>query len=315
MLETASWMVDASALRETLDQLHVALERPLSIVDGGLGHDRTAITASVKLVLEAMGTSQLAAPRGLVGYVPEAQVESLKELLVGLTAGWRKRVARLLGHDKLRELTRLLASPTPDLLRILGREDHENSHSDLIAWLLSPWRAPAIAPMALRQLVSKLEPPEAWRAALDSALAGGVISMRREMPIGRELANSDDWCRVDLVVSGPKFVLAVENKVWSSEHSDQTNTYWGWLEGMNCLKGGLFLSPSGLTAASPNFQAVSYLDLVSALLEGPITHPISSGEEIVLSSYLKTLARTILPVEMRAVVEAAGEKENHERSE
>jgi len=311
MVEAASWMVDAPALQQTLDRLRDALERPLSLVDSGLGHDRNAIATSLKLILAKVGSSQFAPPRGMSGYVPEAQADSLKELFVGLGVGWRKRVTRILGVAKLRELTRLLASPTPDLLRILGREDHENSHSDLIAWLLSPWRAPAIAPMALRVLVSTFEQPEAWRTTLDTALASEVISVRREMPIGRELANSDDRCRVDIVVSGPGFVLAIENKVWSSEHSDQTRTYWGWLEEMRGLKGGLFLSPSGLTAASSSFHTVSYLDLVSALLEGPAKHSISAGEEIVLSSYVKTLARTILPVEMRAVVEAAAQSEEN----
>jgi len=308
MLGASSWMVDAAALRVTLDRLRLALERPLSLVDSGLGHDRAAIATSVKLILSKLGGNHLM-PRTMVGHVPEAQVTALKDLFVGLSSGWRKRVARILGQEKLALVTRLLASPTPDLLRILGREDHENSHSDLIAWLLTPWRAPAIAPMALRRLVSSFEQPEAWRTVLDTALAADVMSIRREMPIGRELANSDDWCRVDIVVSGPGFVIAIENKVWSTEHSDQTATYWGWLEEMRCLKGGLFLSPSGLTAASPNFQAVSYLELVSALLEGPVNHAISAGEEIVLASYLKTLARTILPVEMRAVIEAAGAKE------
>jgi hypothetical protein len=41
-------------------------------------------------------------------------------------------VTRILGVDKLLAAKRLLASPSPDLLRILGREDDENSHSDLI---------------------------------------------------------------------------------------------------------------------------------------------------------------------------------------
>ncbi|MDB4963453.1 MAG: hypothetical protein JWP01_3452 [Myxococcales bacterium] len=280
----------------------------MSLVDSGLGHDRKALAASLRLILEKLGASNLT-PQTRSGFVPEAQVATLKELFVDLQVGWRKRVARVLGQDKLELITRLLASPTPDVLRILGREDHENSHSDLIAWLLTPWRAPAIAPLALRRLVGGFDQPDAWRTTLDTALATEALSIRREMPIGRELANSEDRCRVDIVVSGPGFVVAIENKVWSTEHSDQTTTYWGWLDGMRCLKGGLFVSPSGMTAASPNFHTVSYLDLVSALLEGPVKHAISATEEIVLASYLKTLARTILPVEMRAVVEAASHEE------
>ena len=115
-----------------------------------------------------------------------------------------------------------------------------------------------------------------------------------------------DLGRVDITVSGPGFFLAIENKVWSNEPSDQTNTYWHWMEPMRCLKGGLILSPSGMNAVSPQFKPISYLELVSCLVEGAALSPISNSEEIVLASYLKTLAREIIQVEMRAVKDLAG---------
>ena len=236
---------------------------------------------------------------------PDEQVRALRALFDGLQDGWNKRVARILGTPKLSLVQRLVSSPSPDVLRILGREHDENSHSDLIAWLLSPYRAPNIAPSALRALASRFSQATAWTTCIDSAVASGAISVRREMQIGRELANSSDLCRVDLVVSGPGFVLAIENKVWSYEHSDQTSTYWKWLEPMRGLRGGIFLSPNGMTATCADFLPMSYLELVSVLLEGPLSKPISSAEEIVLGSYLKTIAGFILPVEMRAALAAA----------
>jgi hypothetical protein len=155
-------------------------------------------------------------------------------------------------------------------------------------------------------LVSVLPEPHQWHARIDAAVAAGLVSIRREMRIGRELANSDDLCRADIVLSGPGFVLVIENKVWAHEHSDQTTTYWEWLSSMRCLHGGLFLSPSGLTASCSEFKAVSYLDLVSALLEEATgAKTLSSPEEIVLASYLKTLARYIVPVEINAALNAA----------
>jgi hypothetical protein len=45
--------------------------------------------------------------------------------------------------------------------------------------------------------------------------------------------------------------------------------------------------------------------LLAALLEGPAKNSVSSGEEIVLASYLKTLARYILPVEIGSALQAA----------
>jgi hypothetical protein len=195
------------------------------------------------------------------------------------------------------------------VLRILGREDDENSHSDLIAWLLHPRRAPTVAPAALHGLVERLALPADWIAKIDRNVAKQLISVRREVVLGREFADSDDLCRIDIVISGPDFVLAIENKVWSREHGDQTQAYWGWLKPMRCLRGGIFLSPGGLTASCPDFKSVSYLEMISLLLDGPSDSDMTPGEEIVLASYLKTLARHILPIEMRAVREAAQELE------
>jgi hypothetical protein len=310
MLGSASWMVDASALRDTLDRLRSALQSPVSVVrSAALGHDRTQITSSLRQILKSLEGVDWSARQVLSGFVrefrSETQLETLRDLLQGIQDGWRKRVLRVFGDDKLLALHKLLGSPSPDLLRILGREDDENSHSDLNAWLLMPRRAPTIAPFALRRLVSCFDNAPEWHARIDSAVGGDLISVRREMLIARDLGDGDDLCRVDIVVSGPGFVLAIENKVWSYEHSDQTTTYWEWLAPMACLRGGLFLSPSGVTATCSNFSPVSYLDLVAALLEGPASRPITPTEEIILASYLKTLARYILPVEMRAATAAA----------
>ena len=318
MFVAAPWKVDASALRDALDALRSALERPLVSAIGGeiLVHDRNAVAESLKVILDKLATVDLTATRALSGFVrefrPESQLQTLRDLINGLNDGWRRRVARILGDAKLDVVRRMLTSPSPDVLRILGREDDENSHSDLIAWLLNPRRAPTIAPLALAGLTRGLEERDEWMRRISAAIPRELVSVRREMLIGRELADSDDLCRVDIVVSGPGFVLAIENKVWSSEHSDQTTTYWSWLEQVDVkktLRGGLFLSPSGLTATCSNFLPVSYIDLVSALLEAPSAGPIMPTEEIVLASYLKTLARGILPVEMRAIMEAARVKE------
>jgi hypothetical protein len=110
---------------------------------------------------------------------------------------------------------------------------------------------------------------------------------------------------VDISISGPDFVLAIENKVWSREHHDQTQVYWDWIASTRGLRAGLLLSPSGLAAKCPHFGSMSYLEMISCLVSAAAANPITQSEEIVLGSYLKTLARNIIPVEMRAVRELA----------
>lgn len=314
-LAAATLAVDSTMLRRELDRLRSALERPT--VSGGVSsaalvHDQNAIAASLKHILDGLASVDMKAAGALSGVVREYRTEheatKLREVFAGLQHGWQERVRRVLGVDKLPIVAKLLRSPAPDVLRILGKEDDENAHSDLIRWLLDPKRAPVIAPHALRRLVSRLD-DDSWRSRIADAIATESLSVRREVVIAREFADGDDLCRVDITVSGPGFILGIENKVWSHEHSDQTNTYWDWMGRMRCLRGGLFLSPSGMNAACGNFKAISYLELVACLVEGPTIAPISSSEEIVLASYLKTVALDINQVEMRAVRELAASME------
>jgi hypothetical protein len=43
-----------------------------------------------------------------------------------------------LGMRRSAVLRRLLGDPAPDLLGVIRREDDENSHSDVLRWLLDP---------------------------------------------------------------------------------------------------------------------------------------------------------------------------------
>jgi hypothetical protein len=315
-IAAATLTVDAALLRSTLDRLRGALDRPHtvpSIPTGALVHDYKAVADSLRFIIERLGVVDLTAVQALSGVMQEYRTDGdarkLRQVFAGLQRGWQERVRRVLGVDKVPIVARLLASPAPDLLRILGKEDDENAHSDLIAWLLNPRKAPVVAPHALRRLAARLD-DDNWRARVADAVATDSLSIRREVKIARDFGDGNDLDRVDITISGPGFILAIENKVWSREHGDQTQVYWSWMEPMRCLRGGLFLSPSGMTASCSEFKSVSYLELVSSLVEGPSIAPLSNSEEIVLASYLKTLAREIIQVEMRAVREIATGMEN-----
>jgi hypothetical protein len=313
-LATAMLTVDAVDLQTTLDGLRAALGRTSAFVPqaGSLVHDTKAVADSLKYILERLDEVDLAATQALSGvvreYRSEHQADQLREFFAGLQRGWQSRIQEVLGAGKISVVAKLLNSPAPDVLHILGKADDENAHSDLISWLLNPRQAPVVAGHALRRLATFLD-DEDWRSRLADAVATESISVRREVVIAREFGDGDDLDRVDITVSGPGFVLAIENKVWSHEHGDQTQVYWDWIKPMRGLRGGIFLSPSGMSATCNEFKALSYLELVSCLVEGPSIAPISSSEEIVLASYLKTLAREIIQVEMRAIRELAAGRE------
>ena len=84
------------------------------------------------------------------------------------------------------------------------------------------------------------------------------------------------------------------------EHGEQTRRYWDWLSRLPILRAGIFLSPSGFPPAADAFKALSYLELLSCLLEGPLHSTPAAGELLVLSGYVKSLATGILRSELRA---------------
>lgn len=310
---SATWTMEAESLRGVLDQLHAAL--PKATADTTPDEEPLEyrlVGERLRSFLDRLEQIDLSAVKIWTDVAREGPHGShLRDVFEGIHRGLKTYVTRVLGHDKIELLLRLLSSSVPDMLNILGRSADENAHSDLIAWLLDPRRAPTIARHALRRLATYLpdHPEESWPAHLAEAVATESISIRREVVIARDFQDAGDLSRVDIVVSGPRFMLAIENKIWSREHSDQTCTYWEWLQSMPGLRGGILLSPSGMAASCGDFVSISYLDLVSCLLEGPTIEPLTSGEEIILSSYLKTLAREITQVEMRTVLELAIERE------
>jgi hypothetical protein len=199
----------------------------------------------------------------------------------------------------------MLTLRVPDLLGVLGDEENENAHSKVLRWLLDYHSAPHIASAALNALVGVFDSPDEWRKRLASARAMESLTVRREVSIGPELVETSALDRVDILISGPDFMLALENKVHSTEHNRQTWTYWNWLERQPnrraSLRGGIFLTPTGSRAACHHFRSVSYLELLALLLEGPAQGPLPNDEEVVLAGYIKTLANRVLARELRIV--------------
>jgi hypothetical protein len=232
----------------------------------------------------------------LSGRVPE-----LSSTFCGLRDALAQRLEERLGPGKIAAVRRLLIHPVPDVLGLLGKTHDENLNSAVLGWLLDPRKAPSIALPALSRLVNWLADPDAWRQSFQEAIANDSLSVRTEYTIAREWTKEQRLDRIDIVVSGPRCVLAIENKIRAREHDAQTKSYWAWLEPLPLLRGGLFLSPSGLPPLSLGFRAISYLDLLSCLLEGPVRTAPAPCDEIVFASYVKTLSKGPLQSELRHI--------------
>jgi hypothetical protein len=146
-----------------------------------------------------------------------------------------------------------------------------------------------------------LDDPEAWRGAFARAIETDCLSVRREYVVGREWLGDGTLDRIDPVLSGPGFVLAIENKIWSAEHDAQTEAYWQWLSSTRGLRAGLYLTPTGAPPSCASFKRVSYLDLIGWLLDAADRQPMSAREEAILGAYVRTLANGVLRAELRAL--------------
>jgi len=233
---------------------------------------------------------------------PVHEIAPLSRLVEDVLTSWRSRVRAVLGPNRGRALAKLLEIRVPDFLSLLEIAKRENRHSAILRWLLDPRTAPTIAPAALLALFKRLEPAEDWARSLGQALRANSVSVIREYTIAREWTEEDRLDRIDIVVLGPTFILAIENKVQAHEHGEQTRRYWEWLEPLRMQRAGIFLSPSGAVAASAAFRPMSYLDLLTCLLDGVVDQSLTAEEEIVMASYVRTLASGILRSEVQAAI-------------
>lgn len=305
-----AWMVDHAELTSVLAKLRLALQAmvnvpapsPTKLLFGryaGLA-DRLE-TLVLQLRALDLRSHAFSPEYGAVGYA-----DKLGPLIEQLRVAWKSLALATLGDQKAALLRRLLALPVPDALGILGRSRDENSHSDVLRWLLD-WRtAKRIAPAALRRLVHVFDNSADWLARIATAPVE-TISVRREVKLGRESGDYEALDRIDILISGPDFLLGIENKVESQEHGYQTTMYWNWLDELppNVLRGGIFLTPTGSSPSSSHFRSLSYLQLVEALLEAPAEDQAAAEDQLetsVLAGYLKALASDVLRYEMRAVL-------------
>jgi hypothetical protein len=288
------------SLEELLDRLHVALEgTPFSLaLPAARLESQGSLLEALRAVLEAVNRHS----PGSIVPAPGLHSEFGDAVDAALRA-WRKHVARALGQRKIAAAEKLLAGDAPDFMGILDVADDENRHSAALRWLLDPHCAPTIAGPALLALVARLDDPKRWAVEIRRAIDADALSVHREYTIAYEWTEESRLDRIDLVVSSPRFVLAIENKVRAKEHGEQTRRYWDWLSGLplTLLRAGIFLSPSGFPPASDAFRALSYLELFSCLLEGPLHSTPALEEHLFLSGYTKNLAAGILRSELRAI--------------
>jgi len=169
----------------------------------------------------------------------------------------REQFAALQRFDQdpeLDELERLMSEF--NLFRLLGLGSAEETHSRILAWLLTPRENHRLGAAFLNRFL-------AATTDLDRADADGSAAQ-----VQREWHNAVDGQggRLDLLIrdEGQRFLCAIENKVYSGEHSGQLTRYRRALENRypDFTRRYLFLSPWGILAQDAaerkHWQSVDY---------------------------------------------------------
>lgn len=142
----------------------------------------------------------------------------------------------------------------------LGVARVEIRHSNYLAWLLTPAESHGLGDLFLKALLmdilrkarqQEINPPVS-PVELDGADLGGV-EIRRE------------WRNIDLLITceEPRFLIAIENKIDSGEHSEQLQRYEEIVsnEFPNTKRLFVFLTLEGDDASDKDWVSYSYADL------------------------------------------------------
>jgi hypothetical protein len=175
----------------------------------------------------------------------------------------------------------------------LGITQNEIRHSDFLSYLLNPNENHGLGSEFLVNLLDFLmiEANNQLGINLDTELAGVKHS---EIEIRRE------WKNIDLLIVIDKLSIyfVIENKVLSSEHSNQLNRYFKLAMTEYPNYRGLFgyLTPDGQTPSNENYLAFSYRDILALIEKSLSTKLISINSDVllVIRHYIQMLRRFIL---------------------
>ena len=199
---------------------------------------------------------------------------------------------QLAQDSDLAELGRQLAEF--NLFRLLGIVGDEEKHSRVLAWLLNPRGNHQLGDAFLKGFLA---------AATGLELAGADLAA---MEVRREWRNRVDGERgfLDILIrdEGNQWLCAIENKVWTGEHSRQLTRYRRALEirYRNYDRHYIFLSPRGTPAQDAaereHWKSVGY-EVVCQVIEEIVENLGGSSSEaalVFLQQYAGAVRRGIL---------------------
>lgn len=181
-----------------------------------------------------------------------------------------KRIEALLeGYDASIKRYRSQQENSADdfsLLEVLQLTSKETRHSMALAWLLDH-DLRKLGTHAQGNLGFRLFLEQLKRLGLSMEYADCNYWVRREVVGDESIVDVEIGCR-------GRFLIHIENKIWSSEGADQTDREWADLQRRaadlnvgSAHAHALFLTPNGATPKNPRFRAIRWGHIAEVLDE------------------------------------------------
>jgi hypothetical protein len=214
---------------------------------------------------------------------PKLQIEALRRFIVEC--------------DHLRELEQIIGRF--NIFDVLKSSNNEIRHSNVLAWLLDPKGSHALRDLFLRRWLMRVyheaesdHPSSIDPVAIDTAPFRSVF-VRRE------------WHNIDLLIEietmvGQKWVICVENKVWSWQGVGQLAKYRERVEGAfpkSSKKSYILLSVRGEKPEDEPYLVGSYSQIADVLQRCLAECGASTGEaqKLLISHYHSILTSYFMP--------------------
>ena len=191
------------------------------------------------------------------------------------------------------DIKKSIGDESPNIFKILRVSNAEIRHSNFLSWLLDPTANHKLNEDVLSKFLQEIINSS---DNFDESITVEDIGIKN-VEIRRE------WENIDLLIILDEYVLCIENKIFSGEHSDQLTRYKNIVETNfpDKLQIYVYLNPFGYSSfgESDVYLPISYQVIID-ILENLNFEEIDMTVKSFIEQYLLTLKRDIMGIDENA---------------
>jgi len=212
---------------------------------------------------------------------------------------------KFLEDSNVEDIKMSIGAESPNIFKILRVANTEIRHSNFLSWLLDPKANhnlnEAVLSKFLQEIINSSD-------NFDESITLDDIGIKN-VEIRRE------WENIDLLIILDEYVVCIENKIFSGEHSDQLTRYKNIVETRFSEKTQIYvyLNPFGYSSfrESDVYLPISYQVIID-ILENLNLDEIDTTVKSFIEQYLLTLKRDVMGIDENAELAQEIYKEHKE---